>query len=76
MTIQADDLLEVLEGFRALPKELAEMIRARKAREGGISSEERADLLIGTGRLVVVMRQVADEVERVMREYEAEGVAK
>ena len=73
MTSRVGEFLEVLEGFRSLPAYFSEAIHKSKDREGGISAEERSDLLIGVGRLVEVMRQVADELEVMMRKYETEG---
>lgn len=67
------ELLDSLDEFRTLPVAIKEMIRIAKAEMKEISKENRAELIFGVGRVVAVMREVADEIERVMKEFEAEG---
>ena len=52
------EMLESLEEIRLVPDELQKIIDLGEAK--GISSQERAELVYGIGRIVAVMRDVAN----------------
>jgi hypothetical protein len=64
-------MLAELERFRALPAELRDSIR--EAMKLGITQQDRADMLLVSGRMVTALREVANEIEQIVREYQVEG---
>jgi hypothetical protein len=69
---ETKEILEAADEFRLLPAALKEMIDLAKKREGVISPENRAQLVLGMGQVVAVMREVADELELIVERFEAE----
>ena len=57
-------------GYLLLPDALAAAIQIAKKR--GITPENKVQLVHGIGCVVAVLREVAGELERRMREFEAE----
>ena len=59
------EMLESLEEIRLVPDELQKIIDLGEAK--GISSQERAELVYGIGQIVAVMRDVANELEQMVK---------
>lgn len=72
MELSADtqDMLRAVDDLRLLPSGLVEMIDLAKKK--GLSPKNRAELIYGIGRVVAVMREVADELEKVIKAFEVE----
>jgi hypothetical protein len=68
--MNADEMLETIDGLRQIPVALAAALQVAKAQR--LSAEKRADLLFGTGRITVVLRQVANDIEKMMLRFETE----
>ena len=61
------EMLESLEELRRVPDELQKIIDLGEAK--GISSQERAELVYGIGQIVAVMRDVANELEQMVKRF-------
>jgi hypothetical protein len=66
------EMIEAVEELRLLPTELKNMIDFAKKRGREIPAENRAQLVLGMGQVVAVMREVADEIELIVERFEAE----
>jgi hypothetical protein len=64
------EMLEAVEDLRQLPGALRAMIEI--SRKTGVLSKVRAELVYGVGQVVTVMREVADELETMMKKLETE----
>jgi hypothetical protein len=66
--MDTDEMLRTIDELRQIPVALAAALQL--AKQYGLPTDKRADLLFGTGRMTVVLRQVADEIEQMMRRFE------
>lgn len=69
-SVDTEEMIASMEELRLLPDALAAAIQIAKKR--GITPENKVQLVHGIGCVVAVLREVAGELERRMREFEAE----
>lgn len=69
-SVDTEEMIASIEELRFLPDALAAAIQIAKKR--GITPENKVQLVHGIGSVVAVLREVAGELERRMREFEAE----
>lgn len=69
-SVDTEEMIASIEELRFLPDALAAAIQIAKKR--GITPENKVQLVHGIGCVVAVLREVAGELERRMREFEAE----
>ncbi len=69
-SVDTEEMIASMEGLRLLPDTHAAAIQIAKKR--GIKPVNKVQLVHGIGCVVAVLREVAGELERRMREFEAE----
>lgn len=69
-SVDTEEMIASMEELRLLPDTLAAAIQIAKKR--GITPENKVQLVHGIGCVVAVLREVAGELERRMREFESE----
>ena len=66
---ETEEMVASMEDLKTLPGGLRAAIAIGKKR--GISDSDRAQLVFGVRKVVEIMRGVADEIEQIMKEFEA-----
>jgi hypothetical protein len=68
-----EEMIESMKELQALPAELRVAIAI--AKKEGLKEGVREEISFGMSKVIAIMRDVATELEEIMKEFEAEGAS-